>query len=155
MTVTRLRFSGAGFYQGDTMSVRRYSVAGAPAPVTPYSHAVESDNVIYVTGQIGNDPLHPQTKLPRGIDAQTRQVFQNLHVVLAAVGATFEEVLFARIYLRHFKRDYAAFNQLYNQVFSDQRKLPARTTIGVSHLARNAIVEVDLVVRRADDFGTL
>jgi len=137
------------------MPVRRYSVAGAPVPVTPYSHAVESDNVIYVTGQIGNDLVHPLDKLPRGIDAQTRQVLVNLHVVLAAVGATFEDVLFVRVYLRHFKRDYAAFNRLYNQVFSDQRKLPGRTTVGVSALARNAIVEVDLVVRRPDDYGSL
>jgi reactive intermediate/imine deaminase len=137
------------------MSVRRYSVAGAPVPVTPYSHAVESDNVIYVTGQIGNDPVHPLDKLPRGVEAQSRQVFINLHVVLAAVGASFEDVLFARIYLRHFKRDYATFNRLYNQVFSDQRKLPARTTLGVSALARGAVVEIDLVVRRPDDYGSL
>ena len=111
--------------------------------------------MIYVTGQIGNDALHPQAKLVRGIDAQTRQVFQNLHVVLAAVGASFEDVLFVRVYLRHFQRDYAAFNRLYNQVFSDQRKLPGRTTVGVLALARNAIVEIDLVVRRPDDYGTL
>ena len=134
---------------------RRYSVSGAPAPVTPFSHAVESDGLIYVTGQIASDPLHPRAKLPAGIDAQTRQVFRNLHIVLAAVGAGFEDVLFVRVYLKRLRRDSEAFGRLYGQVFSDPRKQPARTTVGVTALARNALVEVDLVVRRPDDFGTL
>jgi len=69
--------------------------------------------------------------------------------VLTAAGTTFENVLFARIYLTDFPRDYAAFNDLYNRVFPHPDHLPSRTTVGVTHLAKGAIVEVDLVVRAA------
>ena len=129
------------------MSLRRYHVAEAPRPVTPYSHAVEADGLVFVTGQVGNDPLHPDTPLAETAEAQTRQVFANLQTVLNAVSASFGDVVFVRIFLTHFKRDYAAFNGIYNQHFTAEN-LPARTTIGVAELALGALVEVDLVVRR-------
>jgi reactive intermediate/imine deaminase len=129
------------------MSILRHHVPAAPAPVTPYSHAVEAEGLVFVTGQIGNDPAKPDAPLAAGIEAQTRRVFANLEVVLQAVGTTFQDVLFARIYLTDFRRDYDGFNAVYNAVFSDPAHLPSRTTIGVAALAKAAIVEVDFVLR--------
>ena len=129
------------------MSLKHYHIADAPKPVTPYSHAVEAGGLVFVTGQIGNDPLHPDAPLADTAEGQTRQVFANLQSVLNAVGAVFSDVAFVRIFLTHFKRDYAAFNAVYNQYFT-ANNLPARTTIGVAELALGALVEVDFVVRR-------
>ena len=72
----------------------------------------------------------------------------NLERALAGAGAGFEHVVCVRIFLTNFERDYAAFNRLYTEYFAPDR-LPARTTVGVTHLARGGIVEVDLIARRS------
>jgi 2-iminobutanoate/2-iminopropanoate deaminase len=122
-------------------------IASGPRPVAPFSHAVEADGFVFVTGQMPTDPAAPDAPLPAGIEAQTNRVVENLRVVLAGVGLGLEHVLMARIYLTHFERDYAALNALWPS-FWDAGKLPARTTIGVTALAVGALVEIDLVARR-------
>ena len=67
---------------------------------------------------------------------------------IAGAGVGFEDVVCVRIFLTEFERDYAAFNRLYTEYFRLDR-LPARTTVGVTHLARGGIVEVDLIARRS------
>jgi 2-iminobutanoate/2-iminopropanoate deaminase len=122
-------------------------IPGAPKPVAPYSHVVEVDGWLFVTGQLPTDPDDDTLPLPAGIEAQTRQVMDNLGRVLAGAGAGFERVVSVRIFLTDFERDYAAFNRIYAEYFAPDR-LPARTTVGVTHLARGAVVEVDLIARR-------
>lgn len=122
-------------------------VANAPKPVGPYSHVVEADGWLFVTGQLATDPDDDALPLPEGIAAQTRKVMDNLKRALAGAGAGFEHVVCVRVYLTDFERDYAAFNQLYIEYFAADR-LPARTTVGVTHLARGGIVEIDLIARR-------
>jgi 2-iminobutanoate/2-iminopropanoate deaminase len=118
----------------------------APRPVAPYSHAVEADGFVFVTGQLATD-ADDATPLPAGIEAQTRKVMDNLSRVLKGVGLGFANVVCARIFLTEFERDYAAMNAIYATYFAPDR-LPARTTIGVTHLARGGIVEIDLIARR-------
>ena len=131
------------------MSVPIYHlVQNAPKPVGPYSHVVEADSWLFVTGQLATDPDHDSLPLPDGIEAQTRKVMDNLKRVLAGVGAGFENVVCVRIFLTHFERDYAALNRIYMEYFPSDR-LPARTTVGVTHLARGGIVEIDLIARRS------
>lgn len=122
-------------------------IASGPRPVAPFSHAVEADGFVFVTGQMPTDPAAPDAPLPDGIEAQTRRVVENLKIVLAGVGLGLEHVTMARIYLTHFDRDYAALNALW-PTFWAAGKLPARTTIGVTALAVGALVEIDLVARR-------
>jgi reactive intermediate/imine deaminase len=122
-------------------------IPGAPTPVAPFSHAVSCDGWLFVTGQMPTDPHDDAAPLPDGIVAQTRRVMDNLKLVLAGTGARLEEVVFARAYLTHFERDYAAMNETYRSYFAPGR-LPARTCIGVTGLARGALVEIDLLVRR-------
>ena len=124
-----------------------FMVPGAPDPVAPFSHAVENDGWVFVTGQLPIEPGNEAAPLPHGIDAQTRLTMQNLQVVLAGVGLGLEHVVSARAFLTHFDEDYAAFNALYRTYFAPGR-LPARTCIGVTALARGARVEVDFIARR-------
>ncbi len=124
-----------------------HMISSGPRPVAPFSHAVEADGWVFVTGQMPTDPAAPDAPLPEGIEAQTKRVIANLKVVLAGVGLGLEHVTMARIYLTRFERDYAALNALWPSFFQEG-KLPARTTVGVTHLAVGALVEIDLVARR-------
>ena len=126
-----------------------HMAAGAPAPVAPFSHAVEADGWVFVTGQMPNDPDDEAAALPDGIEAQTRNVMANLEAVLASLGLGFGHVVQARIYLTRFREDYAAMNAVYEGYFAPGR-LPARTCIGVTDLALGARVEIDLLARRGD-----
>lgn len=123
-------------------------ISAGPRPVAPFSHAVEAGGFVFVTGQMPTDPAAPDAPLPEGIEAQTRRVVDNLKIVLAGVGLTLEDVTMARIYLTEFERDYAALNALWPSFFPSG-KLPARTTVGVTALAVSALVEIDLVARKA------
>jgi 2-iminobutanoate/2-iminopropanoate deaminase len=123
-------------------------VEGAPVPVAPFSHATAVDGWLFVTGQMPTDPEDDRAPLPEGIEAQTRRVVGNLQRVLAGAGSALGEVVFARVYLTHFERDYAAMNAIYQSYFAPG-KLPARTCIGVTALARGALIEIDLLARRS------
>lgn len=122
-------------------------VNSGPRPVAPFSHAVEADGWVFVTGQMPTDPAAPDAPLPEGVEAQTRRVMQNLAIVLEGIGLGFEHVTMARIYLTQFERDYAALNAIWPGFFTPG-KLPARTTIGVTALAVGALVEIDLIAKR-------
>lgn len=122
-------------------------VNSGPRPVAPFSHAVEADGWVFVTGQMPTDPAAPDAPLPEGVEAQTRRVMQNLAIVLEGIGLGFEHVTMARIYLTQFERDYAALNAIWPGFFTPG-KLPARTAIGVTALAVGALVEIDLIAKR-------
>jgi reactive intermediate/imine deaminase len=122
-------------------------IAGGPKPVAPFSHAAETDGFVFVTGQMPDTPDAPG-QLPDGIVAQTRAVMENLRRVLTSLELGFEHVVMARIYLTQFKQDYAAMNETYRSYFAEGR-LPARTCVGVTGLAYDALVEIDLICRRA------
>ena len=129
------------------MSTLFHFMPDAPKPVAPYSHAVEADGFVFVTGQLATDADDDARPMPAGIEAQTRKVMDNLGRVLNGVGLGFANVVCARIFLTDFERDYAAMNAIYATYFAADR-LPARTTIGVTRLARGGIVEIDLIARR-------
>lgn len=129
------------------MTLVHHLIAGGPRPVAPFSHAVEADGWVFLTGQMPTDPKAPDAPLPDGIEAQTIRVMDNLKVVLAGIGLGLEHVTMARIYLTQFERDYADLNRLWPSFF-EAGKLPARTTIGVTALAVGALVEIDLVAKR-------
>jgi 2-iminobutanoate/2-iminopropanoate deaminase len=120
-------------------------IADAPKPVAPYSHVVEVDGWLFVTGQLANDDNLP---IPDGIEAQTHKVMDNLKRALAGARAGLEHVVQIRIFLTEFERDYAAMNRIYQTYFPPDR-LPARTTVGVTALARGGIIEIDMIARRS------
>lgn len=114
----------------------------APAPIGPYSQAVMSSGCfLFTAGQI---PIDPQTgALVEGdIKIQTRQALDNLLAILAAGGATLHSVVKTTVYLVDMK-DFAGMNEIYSEYFSES--LPARTTVEVSKLPRDAKVEIEAI----------
>ena len=123
-----------------------HMIPGGPKPVAPFSHAAETEGFVFVTGQMPDTPAAPGV-LPEGIAAQTRNVMANLTTVLAGLGLGLEHVVMVRIYLTRFKQDYAEMNAVYRTFFAEDR-LPARTCVGVTGLAYDALIEIDLIARR-------
>ena len=125
-----------------------HMVAGAPTPVAPFSHAVEVDGWVFLTGQMPTLPEDDSAPLPAGIEAQTSRVMDNLIIVLRGLDLDLRHVVSVRVFLTRFEQDYAPMNAVYRGYFSPDR-LPARTCIGVTGLARGALVEIDLIARRS------
>lgn len=126
-----------------------HMITGGPRPVAPFSHAVEADGWVILTGQMPTDPAAPDAPLPQGVAAQTRAVMRNLEIVLKGVGLDLSHVVQMRAYLTEFERDYATFNETYQSFFPPDRR-PARTTVGVTALAVGALVEIDCIARRPE-----
>jgi reactive intermediate/imine deaminase len=124
-----------------------HMIAGAPTPVAPFSHAVEVEGFVFLTGQMPTLPEDDAAPLPAGIEAQTRRVMDNLILVLEGLGLGLQHVVSVRAYLTRFEQDYGPMNAVYRSYFPPDR-LPARTCVGVTGLARGALVEIDLVARR-------
>jgi len=124
-------------------------IPSAPTPVGPFSHATEADGWVFLTGQMPTSPIDDSASLPDGVVAQTQRVMDNLILALQGVGLTLQHVIAVRIFLTEFKRDYSAMNETYRAYFPAD-KLPARTCIGVTALARDALVEIDFIAKRPD-----
>ena len=122
-------------------------IPDAPKPVAPYSHVVEVDGWAFITGQLAIDPNDDSLPVPDGIEAQTHKVMDNLKRALSGAGLGFDRVVCVRIFLTNFERDYATMNRIYAGYFAEG-KLPARTTVGITALARGGIVEIDMIARR-------
>lgn len=114
------------------------------AAIGPYSHAVETEGLLFLSGQT---PIDPETgKLVQGsIQDQTRQCFANLMAVLDAAGLTMEHVQKVNVFLTDMK-NFVAMNEVYQEQF--QKPYPARTTIGVASLPLGAAVEIEMIARR-------
>ncbi len=127
------------------MDIEHLVFNDGPKRVGPFSHAVKAGGFLFVTGQMPtliNDP----TKLIEGdIISQTHQVMKNLKNVLTAANSSLNEVVFVRIYLLNFQ-DFDKMNTVYKSYFVSD-KLPARTCIGVTGLAVDASVEIDLIAK--------
>ncbi|WP_159837241.1 RidA family protein [Burkholderia sp. 8Y] len=130
-----------------TQSPKFSMIDAAPTPVGPFSHAAEADGWVFLTGQMPTDPDDDSAPLPDGVAAQTRRVMNNLILVLTGLGLTLDHVVSVRIFLTEFKRDYDAMNAVYRSYFLP-KPLPARTCVGVTALARDALVEIDFIARR-------
>ena len=127
------------------MSIEHLVFNQGPIRVGPFSHAVKAGDFLFVTGQMPTLPNDPTKLIEGGISNQTHQVMKNLELVLDAAKSSFENVVFARIYLLNFQ-DFDAMNAIYESYFIPD-KLPARTCIGVTGLAVGASVEIDLIAK--------
>lgn len=123
-----------------------HMIDGATQPVAPFSHAVEMNGFVFLTGQMPDTP-EDKGKLPDGIEAQTRNVMDNLTIILNGMDLGLENVVSVRAFLLEFNRDYDLFNETYKSYFPADR-LPARTCIGTNGLAYDALVEIDMIAHR-------
>jgi 2-iminobutanoate/2-iminopropanoate deaminase len=122
-------------------TLRPVATADAPAAIGPYSQAIVAGGLVFTAGQVALDPR--TMELVEGdVKAQTERVFLNLAAVLEAAGTGFDRVLKATVFLADMG-DFAAMNDVYGRVFGGHR--PARSTVAVQTLPKNAKVEIDLV----------
>lgn len=113
----------------------------APKAIGPYSHAQQSGNLIFCSGQT---PLNPETMQIEGatVTEQTTLVLTNLEIVLKAAGADRTHVLKTSVFLKNFA-DFEKMNKAYEAFFGEHK--PARTTVEVSRLPKEALVEIECV----------
>lgn len=130
------------------MSVHKSAVAttNAPAAIGPYSQAIESESFLYASGQIGIDPTTGEV-VSGGITEQTTQVLENLRAVLAEAGCHLYDVVKTTVYLKDMN-DFAAMNEVYGRYLAPAGVVPpARSTVEVSRLPKDALVEIEVVAR--------
>jgi 2-iminobutanoate/2-iminopropanoate deaminase len=113
----------------------------APKAIGPYSQAVRAGQLLFVSGQVPLDPASGQI-VDGDIAAQTRRVFANLAAVLAAGGRSFADVVRTTVFLADMN-DFAAVNAVYGEYFAEP--YPARATVQVARLPKDARVEIDLI----------
>ncbi|MBA2628282.1 MAG: RidA family protein [Gemmatimonadales bacterium] len=116
----------------------------APTAIGPYSQATIVDNFVYTAGQIALDPASGEI-IAGGVAEQTTRVFANLRAILAAAGTDLAHVVKTTVFLTDMA-DFQAMNVIYAEAFGDHR--PARSTVAVSGLPRNVIVEIEVIARR-------
>ena len=123
----------------------------APAAIGPYAQAIAAGPYVFASGQIALDPVTGRL-VDGDAAAQTRQVMANVAAVLAAAGLAFRDVVKTTIFLTDMA-DFAAVNAVYGECFEDG-PVPARSTVAVAALPRNAAVEIEVVaLRRSTGFG--
>ncbi len=114
----------------------------APAPVGPYSQAIEKNNMLFISGQIGIDPS--SGKLEDDCEAQIRRIFSNITEILKAGGYSLSDIVKVNVYLTE-GVDFSVFNRLYMEFFEGIDVKPARSTVIVKALPLGACVEVDII----------
>jgi len=116
----------------------------APKAIGPYAHAVWAGDLLYCSGQTPIDPLTGKL-VTGGITEQTQQAFNNLETVLSSAGLTTEDVIKVNVYLTSMA-NFAGMNQVYQQRFA--APYPARTTVAVTDLPLQALVEIEWIARK-------
>ena len=119
------------------------STPDAPKAIGPYSQAVRTGQLVFLSGQIPLDPKSGEMVGGSDVEAQTRQVMSNLAAVLSAAGARFEHVVKTTIFLTDLN-DFAKVNQIYGAAFEGVSP-PARATVQVAALPRGAKVEIEAI----------
>lgn len=114
----------------------------APAPIGPYNQAILSGNTLYTSGQIAINPETGELVLD-SIEAETKQVMQNMKEVLAAAGMTFENVIKTSIFISDM-HNFSKINDVYAQYF-DETTAPARETVEVANLPKFVNVEISMI----------
>ena len=113
----------------------------APKAIGPYSPAIRAGQLLFVSGQVPLDPATGQM-IDGDIAAQTRRVFENISALLSAGGRSFADVARTTVFLADMN-DFAAMNEVYGQYFSEP--YPARATVQVARLPKDARVEIDVI----------
>jgi 2-iminobutanoate/2-iminopropanoate deaminase len=120
------------------------ATTNAPAAIGPYSQAIRIGNTVYTSGQVALDPATGEL-VAGGIEAQTTRVLENLKAVLGAAGLDFAHVVKTTVFLKDMA-DFAAMNSLYARYFApDGIVAPARSTVQVAALPKNALVEIECI----------
>jgi len=124
--------------------MKKISTQNAPAAVGPYSQAIDAGAFVFLAGQI---PLDPKTNqlVEGGVDAQTKRVIENIKAVLAEAGSDLTKIVSSTVYLTDMD-NFAKMNEVYASYFAEP--YPARVTIAVKSLPKNALVEIAVIAMK-------
>ncbi len=125
------------------MEKKIINAENVPAAVGPYCHAVEAGNFVFTSGQIGLDPNTQE--LAEGIEAQTKQVLENLKAVLKAAGLTLSDVIKTTVFLDDVS-DFGVVNEIYETYFNDSK--PARSCVEAGALPKGALIEIEVIAAK-------
>ena len=113
----------------------------APGAIGPYSQAIEIDNLILTSGQLG---INPATgAFPEGVEAQTAQSLENVKAILADKGLTLDDVIKTTVFLQDMN-DFGKINEVYSKYICGD-KLPARSCVEVARLPKDGLVEIEVI----------
>ncbi|AHF11595.1 RidA family protein [Barnesiella viscericola] len=120
------------------------ATTAAPEAIGPYSQAIEAAGMIFLSGQL---PIDPATgTMPEGIQAQTRQSFENIKAILAEAGCTVDHIVKTTVFLADMSL-FGAMNEVYAQQFNGA--FPARSAFAVKELPKQALVEIEVIAVKA------
>ncbi|HVU48617.1 MAG TPA: RidA family protein [Terracidiphilus sp.] len=119
------------------------STGSAPAAIGPYSQAIRTGSLLFTAGQIPLDPATGQV-VPGGISEQTARVLENLKAILEAAGSSLDRAVKATVFLKDFN-DFMVMNSVYGKYLGSDGQAPARTTVEVSRLPKDVLIEIELV----------
>lgn len=122
------------------MSNKAVNSSKAPAAVGPYSHSVLAGNTLYVSGQLGLDPVTGD--MADGVEAQAEQAFKNLQAILAESNMSTSDVVKTTVFLKSMA-DFVKVNEIYGKYFTDL--LPARSCVAVAALPKDGLFEIEVV----------
>ncbi len=117
----------------------------APAPIGPYSQAIDAGSFVFCSGQIPLDPNTGEIIGAGDVEAQTRQVMKNITAVLKQAGADFNKVVKTTIFLKNMG-DFPKVNSIYGEFF--EAPYPARSTVEVARLPKDVLVEIEVIIAR-------
>ncbi len=127
------------------------STPDAPKAIGPYSQAIQANGLVFVSGQVAIDPANQQV-IDGDITAQTERIMENLSAILLAAESSLEKVLRCTVFLKSMN-DFAAMNAVYGKYFDSSP--PARSTVEVSRLPKDVLVEIDVIaLTPAEEGGT-
>ena len=116
----------------------------APSPFqgAPYSQAIKSGDLVFVSGQLGLKP--GDTEISGGVQEQTEQIFRNLRAILEAAGSSLDRIVKTTVFLTDLA-NFQGMNEIYAQHVGEDR--PARSTVGIAALPSGALVEIEAIAR--------
>ncbi len=126
------------------MPKRVPQLPGVEASSLPFSKVVEANGFVFLAGQVGDAPGH-HGPVPGGIEAETRQMLENVGTLLRAVGLDYRDVVKATVYLCDMD-EFGAMNSVYREFFPTEP--PTRATVGVTRLAADYRVEIEVIAAR-------
>lgn len=122
------------------MTKKKITVAGAPAPLAPYSPAVEIGNLVYTSGQLGVDADGVMAKT---VKEQTALAIKNVEALLTAAGCTLNDLVKTLVFIKDMN-DFAAVNEVYGEMIKAE-VMPARSCVEVARLPKDGLVEIEVI----------
>ena len=123
---------------------RKIHTEKAPGAIGPYSQAVEIDQLVYTSGQLGIDPV--TGNLAEGVEAQTRQALENVKAILTAAGLGMERIVKTLVFIKNMN-DFGAVNKIYAEYICGD-VLPARSCVEVAALPKGGLVEIEVIAKK-------